>query len=57
MLFPHYSEMVIDENGIVHVGAKDMATGKEQSIRIEASSGLSDDEIDKMVRLDGILSS
>jgi len=40
----------IDANGIVHVGAKDMATGKEQSIRIEASSGLSDEEIDKMVQ-------
>ena len=40
----------IDANGIVHVGAKDMATGKEQSIRIESSSGLSDEEIDKMVQ-------
>lgn len=39
----------IDVNGIVHVSAKDMATGKEQKIRIESSSGLSDDEIDKMV--------
>ncbi len=39
----------IDANGIVHVSAKDKATGKEQSIRIEVSSGLSDDEIDKMV--------
>jgi molecular chaperone DnaK len=39
----------IDANGIVHVSAKDMATGKEQSIRIEVSSGLSDQEIDKMV--------
>lgn len=39
----------IDANGIVHVSAKDMATGKEQKIRIESSSGLSDDEIDKMV--------
>lgn len=34
----------IDANGIVNVGAKDKATGKEQSIRIEASSGLSDAE-------------
>ena len=39
----------IDANGIMNVGAKDMATSKEQSIRIEASSGLSDSEIDKMV--------
>jgi len=40
----------IDANGILHVSAKDRATGKEQKIRIEASSGLSDAEIDKMVR-------
>jgi len=39
----------IDANGILNVGAKDKATGKEQSIRIEASSGLSDTEIEKMV--------
>ena len=38
----------IDANGILHVRAKDKATGKEQSIRIEASSGLSEDEIKKM---------
>ena len=38
----------IDANGILHVSAKDKATGKSQSIRIEASSGLSDDEIEKM---------
>ena len=38
----------IDANGILHVSAKDKATGKEQSIRIEASSGLSDDEIKRM---------
>jgi len=38
----------IDSNGILHVHAKDKATGKSQSIRIEASSGLSDDEIAKM---------
>jgi len=38
----------IDANGILNVSAKDKATGKEQSIRIEASSGLSDQEIDKM---------
>ncbi len=38
----------IDANGILHVGAKDKATGKEQSIRIEASSGLSKDDIEKM---------
>ena len=40
----------IDANGILHVGAKDKATGKEQSIIIKASSGLSDDEIDAMVK-------
>lgn len=40
----------IDANGIVNVSAKDMGTGKEQSIQITASSGLSDDEIDKMVK-------
>ena len=40
----------IDANGILHVLAKDKATGKEQKIRIEASSGLSDAEIDKMVK-------
>ena len=40
----------IDANGILHVSAKDKGTGKEQSIRITASSGLSDAEIDKMVR-------
>jgi len=40
----------IDANGILHVSAKDKATGKEQSIVIKASSGLSDDEIDKMVK-------
>ncbi|MEN8374519.1 MAG: molecular chaperone DnaK [Gemmatimonadota bacterium] len=39
----------IDANGILHVTAKDRATGKEQKIRIEASSGLSDNEIDRMV--------
>jgi molecular chaperone DnaK len=38
----------IDANGILHVAAKDKATGKEQKIRIEASSGLSDDEIKRM---------
>ena len=40
----------IDANGILHVSAKDKATGKEQSIQIKASSGLSDDEVDKMVK-------
>jgi molecular chaperone DnaK len=40
----------IDANGILHVSAKDRATGKEQKIRIEASSGLSDTEIDRMVK-------
>jgi molecular chaperone DnaK len=40
----------IDANGILNVSAKDRATGKEQKIRIEASSGLSDAEIDRMVR-------
>jgi molecular chaperone DnaK len=38
----------IDANGILHVSAKDKATGKEQSIRIESNSGLSDEEIEKM---------
>jgi molecular chaperone DnaK len=38
----------LDANGILNVSAKDKATGKEQSIRIEASSGLSDDEVEKM---------
>ncbi|WP_290651510.1 molecular chaperone DnaK [Aquisalimonas sp.] len=40
----------IDANGILHVSAKDKATGKEQSIVIKASSGLSDDEIERMVK-------
>ncbi|MBF8223731.1 molecular chaperone DnaK [Halomonas sp. 328] len=40
----------LDANGILHVSAKDKATGKEQSIVIKASSGLSDDEIEQMVR-------
>jgi molecular chaperone DnaK len=40
----------IDANGILHVSAKDRTTGKEQKIRIEASSGLSDKEIDSMVK-------
>jgi molecular chaperone DnaK len=40
----------IDANGILHVSAKDRATGKEQKIRIEASSGLTDTEIDRMVK-------
>jgi molecular chaperone DnaK len=40
----------IDANGILHVSAKDKATGKEQKIRIEASSGLSDTDIQKMVK-------
>lgn len=40
----------IDANGILHVSAKDKATGKEQSISIKASSGLSEEEIDNMVR-------
>ncbi len=40
----------IDANGIVHVSAKDKATNKEQSIRIQASGGLDDSEIDKMVK-------
>lgn len=39
----------IDANGILHVLAKDKATGKEQSIRIESSSGLNNDEIERMV--------
>ncbi len=40
----------IDANGIVHVSAKDKATNKEQQIRIQASGGLSDDDIEKMVK-------
>jgi molecular chaperone DnaK len=40
----------IDANGILHVGAKDKATGKQQSIVIKANSGLSDEEIERMVR-------
>jgi molecular chaperone DnaK len=40
----------IDANGLIHVAAKDKATGKEQSIRIEASSGLSKEDIEKMKR-------
>jgi molecular chaperone DnaK len=40
----------IDANGILHVSAKDKATGKQQSIQIKASSGLSDSEIDQMVK-------
>jgi molecular chaperone DnaK len=40
----------IDANGIVHVSAKDLGTGKEQSIRITASSGLAEQEIKKMVK-------
>jgi molecular chaperone DnaK len=40
----------IDANGIVHVSAKDLGTGKEQKIRIESSSGLSESEIEQMVK-------
>jgi len=40
----------IDANGIVHVSAKDLGTGKEQSIKITSSSGLSKEEIDKMIK-------
>ena len=40
----------IDANGILHVSAKDKATGKEQKIVIKASSGLSDDEVDNMIK-------
>jgi molecular chaperone DnaK len=40
----------IDANGILHVGAKDKETGKEQKITIKANSGLSDEEIQRMVR-------
>ncbi len=40
----------IDANGIVHVSAKDLGTGKEQHIRIESSSGLSESDIDRMVK-------
>lgn len=40
----------IDKNGILHVSAKDLGTGKEQQIKIESSSGLSEDEINRMVK-------
>ncbi|MDR0601602.1 MAG: molecular chaperone DnaK [Treponema sp.] len=40
----------IDANGIVHVSAKDLGTGKEQKIRIESSSGLNDQDIERMVK-------
>ena len=40
----------IDANGILHVSAKDLGTGKEQKIRVESSSGLSEDEINNMVK-------
>ncbi len=40
----------IDANGILHVSAKDLGTGKEQKIRIESSSGLNEEEIERMVR-------
>jgi molecular chaperone DnaK len=40
----------IDANGIVHVSAKDLGTGKEQKIQVKVSSGLSQDEVDRMVR-------
>ncbi len=40
----------IDANGIVHVSAKDKATGKEQQIKIQASGGLSDEEVERMVK-------
>jgi len=40
----------IDANGIVHVSAKDKATGKEQSIEIKASSGLTEEEVEKMIK-------
>ncbi len=40
----------IDANGIIHVSAKDLGTGKEQSVRIETSSGLTESEIDKMIK-------
>jgi len=40
----------IDANGIVHVSAKDLGTGKEQSIKITASSGLTEEEINKLVK-------
>jgi molecular chaperone DnaK len=40
----------IDANGILHVSAKDKATGKQQTIQVKANSGLSDEEVEKMVR-------
>ena len=43
----------IDKNGIVNVSAKDMGTGKEQNITIKSSSGLSDEEVERMVKRSG----
>jgi molecular chaperone DnaK len=40
----------IDANGIIHVTAKDLGTGNEQQIRIEGGSGLSEDEVDRMIK-------
>ena len=48
MLFRSEVTFDIDANGILHVGAKDLGTGKEQKITITASSGLSKDEVEKM---------
>ncbi len=45
----------IDANGIVHVSAKDKATGKEQSVRIQSSGGLTDDQINQMVSKTGFV--
>ena len=45
----------IDANGILHVSAKDLGTGKEQSIKITASSGLSADEVKKMTRMPSLM--
>ena len=45
---PQITIFDIDANGILNVTAKDKATGKEQNIRIEASSGLTEEEIDRM---------
>ncbi|MEN1328819.1 Hsp70 family protein, partial [Pseudomonas aeruginosa] len=46
----HASAFDIDADGILHVSAKDKNSGKEQKITIKASSGLNEDEIQKMVR-------
>ena len=50
MGFPDRSGLDIDANGIVHVSAKDLGTGKEQKITITTSSGLSEEQIERMMK-------